>query len=207
MELVDLKRANRYAWHSTFAGGWELIRATKLGPASIEALLDYYGIVGEQRKRLVCKPRSEQERIASDGLQPALIRDQKPLLPVYLLERVLEGGGMSVREWCLELNPRTYTFDHSGLVRTLSVEARFAENDVVLATRPAFSSTASMRSRARRPAIFVKPDTSHALVDTSTYPTEAVPNQPRMLGERVSHRRRCYRAPEKPLDGRMNVTQ
>ena len=75
-----MKRAYPYGWHSTFAGGWERIRASELGLNSTTALLDHYGVVGEQRERLERRPRSESEHIEGDGLPPALIRDQKPLL-------------------------------------------------------------------------------------------------------------------------------
>ena len=49
----------------------------------------------------------ESEHIERDGLPPTLIYDQQPLLPTRLLESVLEDGGMTAQEWCLELNRRT----------------------------------------------------------------------------------------------------
>jgi Family of unknown function (DUF7002) len=131
VELIELKRAYPYAWHSTFAGGWERIRSSDLGLASTAALLDHYYVTGEQRERLECAPRAESEWIERDGLQPALIRDQKPLVPARSLERVLEPG-ISVREWCFELNRRSYFFvSEKPLARLLAAYPE-SEHDVLV---------------------------------------------------------------------------
>lgn len=132
MELTELKRAYPYAWHSTFAGGWERIRQSELGLASTSALLDHYGISGDRRESLECTPRAKSEPIEGDGLPPALIRDQKPLLPLQLLERVLEGGGMTIREWCHELNRRTYFFVSDKPLKRLLRAYAEEEHDILV---------------------------------------------------------------------------
>src|SRR5262245_15612366 len=98
MDLIELKRAYPYTWHSTFAGGWERILGSDLGLASTSALLDHFRVCGAARERLECKPRAASEWIERDGSPTVLIRDQRPLLPLHLLERVLEDG-TSVSEW------------------------------------------------------------------------------------------------------------
>ena len=142
MELIDVKRAFPYGWHSTFAGGWERICASDLGLASTTVLLDHYGVVGEQRERLESAPRFASEHIEGEGLPPALIRDQKPSPSgQILLERVLEGGGMTVEEWCLELNRRTYFFVRGGPAEEAAARLRRRR-----ARRPG-----RRRTQARRP--------------------------------------------------------
>jgi hypothetical protein len=51
VELIELKRAYSYAWHSTVADNWHQIRARDIGLTSTAALLDHYEVVGERRDR------------------------------------------------------------------------------------------------------------------------------------------------------------
>jgi hypothetical protein len=83
-------------------------------------------------RRIERVPRAASEPIEAEGLPPALIRDQKPLLPVHLLERVLEGGGMSVEEWCLELNRRSYFFVRPDPLKRLLRAYGDTEHDVLV---------------------------------------------------------------------------
>jgi uncharacterized protein DUF7002 len=132
VELIELKRAVRLAWHSTFAGGWDRIRESDFGLASTSALLDRCGIAGERRQRLECVPRPTSELLEGDGLPPVVIRDQKPLLPVHLLERVLDGGGMTVREWCLDLNRRVFFFTSDRPLKRLLRAYGDQDHDVLV---------------------------------------------------------------------------
>jgi hypothetical protein len=132
VELIELKRAYPYGWHSTFAGGWQRIYSSDLGLASTSTLLDLYKVTGDLRRRLECEPRPESKWLERKGLSRALLRDQKPLLPVHLLEHVLEGGGMSVREWCLELNRRVYFFVSEDPLRRLLRAYSDQEHDVIV---------------------------------------------------------------------------
>lgn len=130
MELIELKRAYPRAWHSTLTGGWERIRESQLGLASTSALLDYYGITGDVRGLIELEPRSESVWINADGLPRVLLRDQKPLLPVSRLERVLDG--MSIEEWCRELNRRSYFFVKEAPLKRFLNAYRNDEHDVIV---------------------------------------------------------------------------
>jgi len=130
VDLIELKRAYSRAWHSTFAGGWERIRASGIGLASTTTLLDLYGVIGADRARLEEQPRGESEWLQADGLPPVLIRDQKPLLPVTRLERVLDD--MSVSDWCRELNRRVYFFVRETPLKRLLAAYPDEEHDVLV---------------------------------------------------------------------------
>jgi Family of unknown function (DUF7002) len=105
MELIELKRACRLAWHAAEAETWPRIR--EQGLLSTSALLDLYGIVGAERLTLEGERRPKSYVISSPELGSAVIRDQRPL-QVGPLEVALAGSGLTVGDWCRELNRRAF---------------------------------------------------------------------------------------------------
>jgi hypothetical protein len=105
VELIELKRAYRLAWHAAEAGTWPRIRHQ--GLLSTTALLDLYGIDGPERRMLESQRRPRPHVISSPDRGSAVIRDQRSL-QVGPLDVALAGSGLTVSDWCLELNRRVF---------------------------------------------------------------------------------------------------
>ena len=86
------------------AGTWPSIR--ERGLLSTSALLDLYGIAGEERRLIESCRRPESVTIRHDDYGPAVIRDQKPMSESALLNKCLKG--MTPTEWYRVLNGRVF---------------------------------------------------------------------------------------------------
>ena len=84
-------------------GTWHSIR--ERGLLSTSALLDLYGIDGEERWRIESCHRPESVTIRHDTYGPAVIRDQKPLSETAL-SKCLKG--MTPIEWYRLLNGKVF---------------------------------------------------------------------------------------------------
>jgi hypothetical protein len=89
-------------WHMAEDGTFESIKA--LGLLSTSALLDRYGIAGEERVALESRRRPQSVTISKDGLPNAIVRDQKPMTE-NALEKCL-ADDVTPEQWFEMLNDR-----------------------------------------------------------------------------------------------------
>jgi hypothetical protein len=91
-------------WHMADPGSWPAIR--EHGLLSTSALLERYGIVGEEREAIEAARRPECVTIRREGLPDTVIRDQKPMSD-DALKRCLEDD-LKPADWYRILNARTF---------------------------------------------------------------------------------------------------
>lgn len=102
-ELHRLLRDCPLLWHMAEAGSWPSIR--ERGLLSTSALLDQFGVTGEQREAIEAQQRP-QSAILSDALGRAMIRDNKPLGQEALAS--LLDDDLVPRDWYRLLNQRVF---------------------------------------------------------------------------------------------------
>jgi hypothetical protein len=90
-------------YHMAELGTWPSIKAH--GLLSTSALLDLYGVNGEERQLIECCRRPESVTIRHDKYGPAVIRDQKPMSD-SALRKCLRG--MTPTEWYRLLNAKVF---------------------------------------------------------------------------------------------------
>lgn len=91
-------------YHMAEDGSWPNI--LKYGLLSTSVLLTLYGYTGTERQLLESEWRPEKVTISCEGLEDAVIRDQKPMPPGQLQKCLLNG--MTPSEWYYLINGRTY---------------------------------------------------------------------------------------------------
>jgi len=106
---LDLKTAQLIEtypklYHMAHEGAWPAIE--KHGLLSVEALLDLYGIEGEEREQCFAIHRPESVTIAAEGLPGAVLRDQKPMHD-SALEKCLQDG-LTPADWYRLLNSKSF---------------------------------------------------------------------------------------------------
>ena len=104
MKEADLLEHFPRLWHMAEDGSFELIR--KNGLLSTTALLELYGVSGEEREKLERRHRPECVTITKKGLPDAIVRDQKPMR-----EGPLSGcltDGLTPADWYQILNDRVF---------------------------------------------------------------------------------------------------
>jgi hypothetical protein len=91
MVLTEEELVRNYPrlWHMAHDGAWPAIRDH--GLMSSVALLDAYGIAGNERTSLISERRQESVPLVCSGLPGAVLRDQKPMRDPAL-ERSLKDG-------------------------------------------------------------------------------------------------------------------
>jgi hypothetical protein len=89
--------------HLTEAGAWDSIR--RGGLLSTTALLDRFGIAGEQREAIESARRPHNVPIAHPEHGAAVIHDNRPVNETALRRTLV---GMSERDWYRELNRRVF---------------------------------------------------------------------------------------------------
>lgn len=104
MDVQNLVATYPRLWHMAHDGAWTAIR--EQGLLSVEAILDLYGVVGADRKRLFEQRRPVSLPVAARGLPGAVLRDQKPMSDGALLKCLV--GGMTPSDWYRHLNGKTY---------------------------------------------------------------------------------------------------
>jgi len=99
----DLTLHHPCLYHMAEAGSWPSV--SQHGLLSTSALLDLYGVGGEDRRRIERCLRSESVPILHDEYGRAVIRDQKPMS-----ERALRKclTGMTPTEWYRLLNSKVF---------------------------------------------------------------------------------------------------
>lgn len=105
MELSALVSRVPFVYHVAEANARASIE--EYGLLSTSALLDLHGITGERRATIEARPRPRSVVLDTPGLPQAVIRDQRPLLPLRDEHLV---GGLTVSDWCRLLNARVYLF-------------------------------------------------------------------------------------------------
>ena len=91
-------------WHMAEDGSFESIKTN--GLLSTSALLDLYGIEGQERVALESRRRPECVRISKAGQPDAIVRDQKPMTDSALRKCLPED--VSPSEWFEILNDRAF---------------------------------------------------------------------------------------------------
>ena len=91
-------------YHMAHEGAWPAI--VEHGLLSVEALLDLYGIEGEEREAHFARHRPEIVPLSADGLPGAVLRDQKPMRD-SALEKCLEDG-LQPSDWYRTLNSKSF---------------------------------------------------------------------------------------------------
>jgi hypothetical protein len=110
------------------AGTWPSIRGR--GLLSTSALLDLYGIEGEERRQIEDCRRPECVTIEHDIYRPAVIRDQKPMSE-KALRKCLRG--MTPTQWYRLLNSKVFFWlTAERVTRLLSARAYRAREHTVL---------------------------------------------------------------------------
>lgn len=102
-------------WHMAHDGAWPAIRIN--GLKSARALLDEYGVQGEQREQLLSLRRSHSVPISAPGLPGAVLRDQKPMDDTRLAA-CLENG-LTPRDWYELLNSLSFFWLSRSRIWTL----------------------------------------------------------------------------------------
>jgi hypothetical protein len=103
-ELAELIRDCPSLFHMAERGAWPAIK--RYGLLSTSALLDLYGIGGEQRAIIEAQRRPNGIELTTPGLPRAVIRDQKPMSD-RALERCLPDG-MVPAAWYRLLNSKVF---------------------------------------------------------------------------------------------------
>ncbi len=105
------------------AGSWPSIQ--KHGLLSTSALLDLFEIKGKKRAEIETQCRPESIKISHPKYGTAVIRDQKPLRENNL-RKLLDG--MSVEDYCLSLNQKTFFWTRKerleGLLNAIAYRGR-----------------------------------------------------------------------------------
>jgi hypothetical protein len=115
-------------FHMANVGSWPSIRHH--GLLSTRALVDFYGVDGELRERVLRSRRSESIPLEREGLTRAVVRDQLPLREKSL-EKCLTD--MTLGEWLETLNSRVFFWlDEPHLENLLGARAYKADpHDVI----------------------------------------------------------------------------
>lgn len=160
-ELAELIQDCPTLYHMAERGSWPSIRDH--GLLSTSALLDLYGVTGNERDAIEGQRRPQGVVLQHPTLQPALVRDQKPLSDAGLAACLLDG--LSPQDWYRLLNSRVYFWlTKDRLIRLLEARPYKALAHDVLEV-----DTASL-IEAHRPGIALSPINSGAL---GPFPTTA----------------------------------
>ncbi|WP_249225538.1 DUF7002 family protein [Tardiphaga alba] len=115
MNEADLTNNFPRLWHMAEAGSWESIK--KHGLLSATALLDLYKVTGMARTAIESERRPESVKVTADGLEGAIIRDNKPMT-ASALEKCLDPD-ITPKEWFELLNDRSFFWLSRDRLRTL----------------------------------------------------------------------------------------
>lgn len=129
-ELEELIAHCPTLYHMAQRGSWPSIR--ERGLLSTTALLDLYGIHGEERARIESCHRPTSVKVAAQGLPEVIIRDQIPMSDAGL-RRALPAH-LQPADWYAILNSRVFFWlSEDRLHRLLTAGAyRDHEHDVLL---------------------------------------------------------------------------
>lgn len=126
MNKEQFVRCFPYLYHMAEPGSWDSIR--KLGLLSTSALLDFCGIVGEERCRIESQHRSKAVLLPCK--EKIVIRDQKPVSDSAL--RKCLTGGMTPSEWYETLNRKVFFWVTEKRLNRMLRAYRKEESNTVL---------------------------------------------------------------------------
>lgn len=128
-ELQQLVANCPVLFHMAERGSWDSIK--EHGLLSTSALLDLFGVTGDDRERIESCQRPESVTVRREGVGSAVIRDQKPM-DDRGLERCL-ADGLTPRDWYKILNARVFFWlTRARLLRLLTARSYVdAEHDVL----------------------------------------------------------------------------
>jgi len=128
-ELDELLRTCPTLYHMAEQGSWPSVR--RHGLLSTSALLDLYGVAGNRRDQIEAARRPEGVALSADGLEGAMVRDQKPMDDAGLARCL--GGGLVPRDWYRLLNGKVFfSLTRSRLLRLLGAGSyRHRAHDVL----------------------------------------------------------------------------
>ena len=121
-ELAELIADHPRLFHMAEDGSWQSIR--RHGLLSTSALLDLYGISGEERASIESQRRPDLVEIFSSVLGSAVIRDQKPLSDKRLAGALRDN--LSPTDWYRILNGRTFFWLTERRLNTLLCAGSYA---------------------------------------------------------------------------------
>lgn len=115
MKETDLVEHYPRLWHMAEDGSFESI--IKNGLLSTTALLDLYGVSGEERETIERRHRPDCVTITKKGLPDAVVRDQKPMREGPLKECLTDG--LTPADWYQILNKRAFFWLSQDRLRSL----------------------------------------------------------------------------------------
>lgn len=130
-------------WHMAEDGSWPSIQAH--GLLSTAALLDHYGVDAREREKLLSQRRPKAVPLTRAGLNPAVIRDQKPMSDAAL-RRCLDAD-VTPAQWYAILNDKVFFWvSLKRLQRLLDAKAYRSQSQTIITLRTA-SLVAAHRDR------------------------------------------------------------
>ncbi|WP_438827053.1 DUF7002 family protein [Sphingomonas bacterium] len=116
-------------WHMAADRSWPGIRAR--GLLSVSGLLDVYGVEGGERLAIESARRPDSVVLARDGLEEAVVRDNKPMYESVLARNLQDG--LQPRAWYEILNAKSFFWvDRERLERLLGAKAYAGQPQVVV---------------------------------------------------------------------------
>jgi hypothetical protein len=128
-ELQELLKKSPKLYHMAEHRSWPSI--SERGLLSTTAILDLYGIEGEERDRIEASRRPTSVVVKHGSLPPIVIRDQIPMSD-WALRKCLQGG-LEPRDWYRLLNCRVFFWlSEERLLRLLGAKAyRSKKHDIL----------------------------------------------------------------------------
>lgn len=96
----ELVRHYPRLYHMAHDGAWPAIK--KMGLLSASAMVDAYGISGDEADKLLRRHRPESVKLSAAGLPGGVLRDQKPMSDGALTSCL--QGGLTPADWYERLN-------------------------------------------------------------------------------------------------------
>jgi len=143
MTVNELVRYYPRVYHMANAGTWESIR--QRGLLSTSALLDLFGIAGNERYRIESCHRPKSVEITHPQHGSVVIRDQAPMRE-STLRRCLVG--MRPQQWYELLNRKTFFWVTESRVHTLLTARLYRKKEHTVITVDTASLVAQHRDRA-----------------------------------------------------------
>ena len=128
-EVDELVAASPTLYHMAERGSWDSIRDQ--GLLSTTALLDTYGISGQQREAIERRHRNTSVPISAPGQPGAVIRDQLPMSDAGLVRAL--PPGISPSDWYALLNSKVFFWlSKERLFRLINAKTyRNKEHDIL----------------------------------------------------------------------------
>ena len=139
MNISDLYSRCPVLFHMAEPGSWPGI--VTRGLLSTSALLDLYQVDGARREAIESKRRPEKVKVSLQGLDDAIIRDQKPLNDVALAACL--NGGLTTRDWYRLINRKVFFWtERTRLMWLMGANAYVGDEHLVITveTEPLVSS-------------------------------------------------------------------